>query len=88
MEVKFSKPFEKDLKAISEKQVILKVDEIIRELQNTSSLQNLAGIKKLKGHKDCFRIRIGNYRLGLMAIGKTIWLARIMLRKDIYKYFP
>lgn len=88
MEVKFAKPFEKDLKAISEKQVILKVDEIIRELQNVSSLQGLSGIKKLKGHKDCYRIRIGNYRLGLMLDGRTIWLARLMLRKDIYKYFP
>ena len=88
MEVKFARPFEKDLKAISEKQVILKVDEIIRELQKATSLQNIAGIKKLKGHKDCYRIRIGNYRLGLMAEGKTIWLARLMPRKDIYKYFP
>jgi mRNA interferase RelE/StbE len=88
MEVKFAKPFEKDLKSISEKQVIIKVDEIIGLLRHTSSLQNIAGIKKLKGHKDCYRIRIGNYRLGLMAEGKTIWLARLLPRKDIYKYFP
>ena len=88
MEVKFAKQFEKDLKAIAEKQVILKVDEIIRELQKVSSLQNLTGIKKLKGHKNCYRIRIGNYRLGLLEEGKTVWLARLMLRKDIYKYFP
>lgn len=80
MEVKFAKPFEKDLKAISEKQVILKLDEIIRELQTSPSLQNISNIKRLKGHKDCYRIRIGNYRLGLLVQGKTVWLARLMLR--------
>jgi mRNA interferase RelE/StbE len=88
MEVKFSRPFEKDLKAISEKQIILKVDEIINELRINNSLQNIAGIKKLKGHEGCYRIRIGNYRLGLKVEGKIVWLARLMLRRDIYKYFP
>ena len=88
MEVKFAKPFEKDLKAVSEKQVVLKVEEVINELQGASSLQSISGIKKLKGHKDCYRIRIGNYRLGLLLQGKTVWLARLMPRKDIYKFFP
>ncbi len=88
MEVKFAKPFEKDLKAISEKQVVLKVEELINELRGVATLQSIAGIKKLKGHKDCYRIRIGSYRLGLLLQGKTVWLARLMQRKDIYKYFP
>jgi mRNA-degrading endonuclease RelE of RelBE toxin-antitoxin system len=88
MEVKFAKLFEKDLKAISEKQVILKVDEIITLLNKAKNLQDLTGIKKLKGHKDCYRLRIGSYRLGLQVEKDTVWLARLMLRKDIYKYFP
>jgi mRNA interferase RelE/StbE len=88
MEVRFAKLFEKDLKAISEKPVIIKNEEIIGVLEKSKNLQGISGIKKLKGHKDCYRIRIGSYRLGLLIEKDTVWLARLMLRKDIYKYFP
>lgn len=88
MEVKFSKPFEKDLKSINEKRLVLKVDEIITALTNANSLAGIENIKKIKGHKDCYRIRIGDYRLGLFLSGKTIWLARLMHRREIYRYFP
>jgi mRNA interferase RelE/StbE len=88
MEVKFSKPFEKDLKTIIEKRIVLKVDEIITTLNNTTSLTGIENLKKIKGHKNCYRIRIGDYRLGLFVSGKTVWLARLMHRREIYRYFP
>jgi mRNA interferase RelE/StbE len=88
MEVKFSKLFEKDLKAITEKRIVLKVDEIIESMTVNTSLSGIENFKKIKGHKDCYRIRIGNYRLGIFTEGKTVWLARIMHRKEIYRYFP
>jgi mRNA interferase RelE/StbE len=88
MEVKYSRLFEKDLKSLLDKSVVLKVGEIISEIEATSSLQKMKGIKHLKGHKNCYRIRIGNYRLGLLLEGKVVWLARIMDRKEIYRYFP
>ena len=88
MEVKFTKPFEKDLKAMTNKSAVLKIDEIIEAVKITDSLSNFPGLKILKGYKDCYRIRIGNFRLGLQLDGKVIWLARLMHRKEIYRYFP
>ena len=88
MEVKFAKPFEKDLRAIQDQKVILKVDEIITKLAAASSLVSIENIKKIKGHKNCYRIRIGDYRLGILVSGKEVWLARILQRKEIYRYFP
>jgi mRNA interferase RelE/StbE len=88
MEVKFSKPFEKDLKAIDERKIVLKVDEIIITLNNAASLTGIENLKKIKGHKNCYRIRIGDYRLGIFVSGKTVWLARLMHRREIYRYFP
>ena len=88
MEVRFSRPFEKDLKSVSDKRLVLKVDEIIESLKEAESLSGISNIKKIKGHIDCYRIRIGNYRLGLLVENKTIWLARLMDRKEIYRYFP
>jgi len=88
MEIKFSKPFEKDLKAIDEKRIVLKLDEILIALNNATPLASIENLKKIKGHKNCYRIRIGDYRLGLFVSGKTVWLARIMHRREIYRYFP
>jgi mRNA interferase RelE/StbE len=88
MEVKFSSTFEKDLRIITDKRIVLKVDEIITSLNNAVSLSVIENIKKIKGHKNCYRIRIGNYRLGLFVSGKTVWLARLMHRREIYRYFP
>jgi mRNA interferase RelE/StbE len=88
MEIKFSKPFEKDLKALTDKAIVLKMEEIISEISSASSLKNIKSIKALKGHKNCFRIRIGDYRLGLLLDHDVVWFARIMHRKEIYRYFP
>ena len=41
MEVKLSSPFEKDLRAITEKRIVLKVDEIITTLNNAASLSGI-----------------------------------------------
>jgi hypothetical protein len=51
MEVKFTKLFEKDLKSIAEKQIILRVDEIIIHLRSGKHLQELSGIKKVERPK-------------------------------------
>ncbi len=88
MEIKYTKPFEKDLKILSDKTVILRIDEFINEIASSPSLQNIKGLKALKGHRDCYRIRIGNYRLGIILKGKVLWFARIMHRKEIYRFFP
>ncbi|HMO61220.1 MAG TPA: hypothetical protein PKC39_01310 [Ferruginibacter sp.] len=46
------------------------MDEIITALTNANSLAGIENIKKIKGHKDCYQIRIGDYRLGLFLSGK------------------
>lgn len=88
MEVKFSKEFEKDLAKVADKKVVLKVEDIIGQLTADDTLENIRNLKPLKGHKNCYRIRIGSYRLGILLQGKIVWLARIMTRKDIYRFFP
>lgn len=50
----------------------------------------MGNIEKLKGYKDKYKIRVGDYRIGL-TIDKekqVIIFQRIVHRKDIYKKFP
>lgn len=42
----------------------------------------------MKAKGSYYRIRIGNYRLGLKQEQDTLTLLRFMHRKDIYTYFP
>lgn len=88
MIVKFGKLFSKDLQKIRE--VTLKNDVIqaIIAFENATDIQNFSNIKKLKGHTEAYRMRIGKYRLGFYFDGEVIELARFAKREDIYKLFP
>ncbi len=88
MRVKFGKLFSKDLLKI--KDLILKKDiiEFILVLENCENIQNITNIKKMKGHPEVYRLRIGKYRLGFYFDGEVIELARFAKREDIYKIFP
>ncbi len=42
----------------------------------------------MKGSEDYYRIRLGDYRLGLRIEEGTVSFIRCLHRKDVYKYFP
>jgi len=57
----------------------------LKTLQNFQEYR----IKFIKGFKNYYRIRIGDYRIGFKkAEGENIEFMRVKHRKDIYKHFP
>jgi mRNA-degrading endonuclease RelE of RelBE toxin-antitoxin system len=76
------------LKNISDTKLAIQLNTIIEDLENCKSLIEIKNLKKLKGKGNYYRIRIGNYRLGLKLEEETITLLRFLNRKDIYTYFP
>jgi mRNA interferase RelE/StbE len=42
----------------------------------------------MKGHPEYFRVRIGDYRLGLKRINGGARIMRFLSRGDIYPKFP
>jgi len=89
MKILIDKSFVKDVDKVTDKKLLRNLNKLIIELENSNSLIELPNVKKIKGYDSFFRIRIGNYRLGLEEIsGKGICLTRFLHRKDIYKYFP
>ena len=89
MELLYAKKFSKDVDGIRKeariKKALLKVIEKIREV---GSLGELKGVRKIEGYQKYYRIKVGDYRLGMKATKNTIELIRFLHRKDIYRRFP
>tara|TARA_R110001606_G_scaffold324158_1_gene470959 strand:- start:422 stop:688 length:267 start_codon:yes stop_codon:yes gene_type:complete len=88
MEVIYLKSLEKDLKKIKDKKLLKKIASVFINLENTDTLIKFSGLKKLSGHPEAYRIRVGDYRLGIFYSNEIITIARFLKRNDIYKLFP
>ncbi len=88
MVVKIDQRFEKDTDRIKDKKLLLRVAQVIGQVIAAESLEKISSIKKLQGYKEYYRIRIGDYRLGLRLENDSVIFERFLSRKDIYKYFP
>jgi len=88
MKVIFEKKFLKDIESINDKRLKKTVEEIIIGLEKTNNIYSISNLKKLKSFRDSFRIKVGNYRIGLNTEEGIIILVRLLHRKEIYRYFP
>jgi mRNA interferase RelE/StbE len=88
MIVKIDRSFEKDTDKINDKLLLNKVANCIESIAKASELRDISNIKKMKGAPHHYRIRIGDYRIGVVINGKIIVFERCLHRRDIYKYFP
>lgn len=88
MKIAFRDSFAKDLKRVKDKVLLKRVHETIEVLEQTDSLNQVPDLKKLKGHTGYFRLRIGDYRVGLAFENDSVVFVRFLNRKDIYKFFP
>ncbi|WP_428656836.1 type II toxin-antitoxin system RelE family toxin [Runella sp.] len=50
--------------------VISLLQNIILSVREAKKLQDIPNLKKLSGYKNAYRIRIGDYRIGLYVEGK------------------
>lgn len=88
MKVEFLAKFVKDVNKLNVGHVKVSDISTIELREAAESLSEIPNLKKLKGHKSAFRIKIGDYRIGIFVEGKTVEMARVVHRKDIYKVFP
>jgi mRNA interferase RelE/StbE len=86
--VGFRERFVKDLKGIKDRGLLKRVKETIEAIEAADSLIEISNLKKLKGGGNYFRLRVGDYRIGIALEGDTVVFVRFLNRKDIYKYFP
>ncbi|SOD80279.1 type II toxin-antitoxin system RelE family toxin [Spirosoma fluviale] len=88
MKVIFLSQFEKDIEKIRMPSVKDDIANAIEQVEQAAGLPVVVNLKKLKGFKTAYHIRIGDYRIGLFINGDTVEFARVVHRRDIYKLFP
>lgn len=73
---------------ITDRQLLLKIKRAIKQIQQADNLNEVNQIKKLQGKMNYYRIRVGNYRMGIKVSEGVVSFIRILHRKEIYRYFP
>ncbi len=88
MEVDFTRNFLKILENIKNEDLLQKIQESIENVIKAKSIVEISNLKKLSGHKVYYRIKIGDYRIGIEKIENQMRFLTFLHRKDIYKKFP
>ena len=88
MKAEFRESFAKDLKGVKDKGLLNRVKELIEVVEKADSLVDISNLKKLKGGSNYYRLRVGDYRVGITLENDMVIFVRFLNRKDIYKYFP
>lgn len=81
--------FIRDLKALKKTPVYATIRQTVFEaIPACQSIDQIFDLKKLKGYDQAYRIRVGDYRIGLFIEGDIVTFARVQHRREIYRYFP
>lgn len=89
MEVQYREAFLKDLKQLKSSTLYQRIYELaFTTLPEISTLQEIPNIKVMRGYTGRYRIRIGDYRVGIEVNGDVIEVMRVLHRREFYRYFP
>ena len=69
MQCRFREKFLKDLSKIRDKKLLNSIRDAILNVETAHSFSDIKNFKKLKGYRTAFRIRVGDYRIGIFTDG-------------------
>lgn len=88
MKIDFKKSFSRDLKKINDKNILKKIKAVIDTIENTPNLMEIKNVKQLTSGGKYYRIKVGNYRIGIKLENEIVFFVRFLHRREIYRYFP
>lgn len=89
MNIQYRKLFLKDLKNLKGSLIYDRVMQLVfTSLPEANSLKDIAGVTAMKGYPNRYRIRLGNYRIGVEVRGDRVEVIRVLHRGQFYRYFP
>lgn len=89
MKTEYLPSFIKDLKKLEKTPAYSQIKAIAFEaIPQCQSITEINNLKKLKGATNAYRIRSGDYRIGVFIQNDVITFSRVLHRKEVYRYFP
>ena len=88
MKIEYRKKFLKELSKIQIKDRSRIESFVFKELPEANSIFELGNVKQMKGYPSFYKVRFGQYRIGIKLRDGIVILERALHRKDIYRYFP
>jgi mRNA interferase RelE/StbE len=88
VKIAFEASFARDLKRIRDRQLLQRVQQVIESVKEAATIDAVAGVKKMQGYDTFYRLRLGDYRIGLEVADDRVIFVRLLHRKDVYRYFP
>ena len=88
MKARYRKSFERDVRKVGDRAVLARLAAALRAIEEAGSLMDVTGVRPLSGVPGLYRLRIGDYRLGIAVEGEVVEIVRFLHRREIYRYFP
>jgi mRNA interferase RelE/StbE len=88
VKVEFRRSFERDVDKIRDEDLLARIQTTIESVETAESLADINDITKLKTKGNYYRIRIGDYRIGITVNEDIVSFVRVLHRREIYRYFP
>jgi mRNA interferase RelE/StbE len=88
MNIGISKVFLKELAKLPAKERQRVENLLFEDVETFETPAQIPNFKKLKGYRNYYKIRFGDYRAGIKFEKNTLYFERILHRKDIYKFYP
>lgn len=88
MRTAFRKSFVRDVRKLKGRRIGEHVRSAIEAVESASSLADVPNLKKMSGASGYYRLRVGDYRIGLFVDGEEVEFVRVLHRKDVYRHFP
>jgi len=88
MNVSFKAIIAKYLRKIEHANVLKRIQIAIEQVEQAHDVQHISNLKKLKIGNTYYRIRVGDYRIGLQIEDDIVTFVRCLHRKELYRYFP
>lgn len=89
MKTEYLPTFIKDLKKLKSTSVYNSIKILVtKDVLTYQSFTEIPNLKKIKGAKNAYRIRVGDYRIGFFVEQDKIIFSNVLHRKEIYRFFP
>lgn len=88
MKFEVEKAFARDFRKIKNREPALAISETIEQVSEASNIKEIANLRKLTGHRSAFRIRIGDYRIGVIIEKVLSTLSHLPIEKKSTNVSP